>query len=127
MKKELKLIGKKYKLSVLVMFGSNVNGRLHKESDLDIGFFTVRKVDEEKLFLDLMKLFKRADIDLVNLYTHHSPILRFNVLHNGKLLYEARKGLKSNLEWKSYFDYVDFQKYYDMRSALLDKKLKRLV
>ena len=124
MKKELMLIGNKYKLGVLIMFGSNVNGKLHKESDLDIGFLAFKKVDEDKLFIDLMKVFKRTDIDLVNLSRNHSPVLRFNILHNGKALFEAKKGLKSKFEWESYIDYVDFKKYYDLRSEQLDRKIR---
>ena len=123
LKKDIVSVARKYKLKVFVMFGSNVDGGIHKESDLDLGFYSLNKVNEEKLFKDVVRLFHRGDIDLVNLYKNHSPILRYKILHSGKVLFEAKKGLKNKMEWESYFDYMDFKRYYDERSKLLNKKI----
>ena len=73
-----------------------------------------------------MDLFKRADIDLINLKTTHNHSVRYEILSTGKVLFEAEKGLKSKMEWHSYFDFVDFKKYYDLRSKLLDKKIEEM-
>ena len=119
----IKKIAKSHKLKLLVLFGSHANGNNHKNSDLDLAFYSDKKVDEEKLFEELMSLLKRADIDLINLSKAHNHILRYEILSKGKLLYESEKGLKSRMESQSYFDYTDFKKYYDLRSKILDKKI----
>jgi len=124
---ELKKIAGKYQLKVLLAFGSQISKRVHNESDLDLAFLPSKKIDEEKLYKELVHLFKRADIDLINLGTTHNQILRFEILHSGKLLYECQRGVKSTLEWQSYFDYFDFKKYYDLRSSLLDKKIGEMI
>lgn len=120
----IKKIAIKHQLKVLILFGSQLNEKTHPESDLDLSFYSDIKVDEEKLYSDLTHLFKRADIDLINLFTTHNHLLRFEILHNGKVLYEKKPGMKSTLEWQSYFDYQDFKKYYELRSQLLDHRLQ---
>ncbi len=120
---KINLIAKKYKLKLLILFGSQVEEKLHPESDLDLAFYAVQPVDEPKLYDELIDIFKRADIDLVNLYTTHHSALRYEILHTGKVLYEEVMGLKSKLEWQSYFDYVDFQKYYALRGEILNQRL----
>ena len=127
LKKDIVFFARKYKLSLFVMFGSNATGVVHRESDLDLGFYSLQKVNEDKLFKDVAKLFHRADIDLVNIFTNHSPVLRYKILSTGKILFEAKRGLKSKMEWESYFDYIDFKKYYESRSELLNKKIKEFV
>lgn len=121
--KAITKLAKKYHLRLLMLFGSQVDNKIHPESDLDLAFYSSEKIDEQKLYKELVHLFKRADIDLINLFSMHNHFLRFKILNFGKVLYEESPGLKSKMEWESYFDYVDFKKYYDLRSELLDKKL----
>ncbi|MEK6938610.1 MAG: nucleotidyltransferase domain-containing protein [Nanoarchaeota archaeon] len=123
----LKKLSQKHHLKLLVAFGSQVNGRTHRESDLDLAFFPNGNVDEEKLYQELICLFKRADLDLINLATTHNQILRFKVLNSGKVLYEEKIGVKSKMEWQSYFDYYDFKKYFDLRGSILDKKIGEMI
>ncbi|MFH0701382.1 MAG: nucleotidyltransferase domain-containing protein [Candidatus Woesearchaeota archaeon] len=123
----LKKLSQKHNLKLLVAFGSQISGKIHKESDLDLAFFPNGNVDEEKLYQDLVHLFKKADIDLINLATTHNQILRFKILNSGKILYEEETGIKSTMEWQSYFDYCDFKKYFDLRSSILDKKIGEMI
>ena len=122
----IKKIAQKHNLKLLILFGSQVTQNIHPESDIDIAFFADTKVDEEKLYEDLMALLRRADIDLINLYTHHDHLLRYQILSKGVALYEAEKGLMSKMEGDSYIDYMDFKKYDEIRSILLDKKLAEM-
>ena len=119
----IRKIAKKYHLKLLVLFGSSVRGGTHQKSDIDLAFYPSKPVDEEKLYREFVQALKREDIDLVNLATTQDHLVRFEILHTGKVLYEAEKGVKSKMEWQSYFDYVDFKKYYDWRSELIDAKL----
>lgn len=123
----LRRIARKHKLELLLLFGSQARGGTHSQSDLDIAFFSYQKVKEEKLYRDLVELFHRGDIDLINIYTTHSHSLRYEILSKSVILYERKKGLKSKLEGQSFIDYMDFQRYYLLRSKLLDEKIKALV
>ncbi|MDP3990303.1 MAG: nucleotidyltransferase domain-containing protein [archaeon] len=119
-------IARKYNLKLIVLFGSQVQKQIHNESDVDIAFVPSRKIDEEGLYLDLVHAIKRADIDLVNLFTLHNHILRYEILSKGAVLYEIKVGLKSKMEGESFIDYVDFKQYYNLRSKLIDKKILEL-
>lgn len=119
----IRRIAKKYQLKLLVIFGSSVRGGIHQKSDIDLAFYPSKSVDEEKLYGEFVQVLKREDIDLVNLATTQDHLVRFEVLNTGKVLYEAEKGIKSKMEWQSYFDYVDFKKYYNWRSELISAKL----
>ncbi len=125
--KSLEKIAKKYHLRLIVLFGSQASQKISKESDIDLAILPSRTVNEEKLYEELMSLFKRADIDLVNIKKEHNHLLLFEILHKGIVLYEAKPGLKSTLEWQSFIDYVDFQRFFNERSHLLDKKIAALM
>lgn len=125
-KNKIKKIAQKYGLKIVLLFGSQAKGRSHPQSDLDLAFYPQKKVDEQKLYEEFTHLFRRADIDLINFKENHNHLLRYQILSEGIPLYESRPGLKSTMEWQSFFDYVDFKKYYDSLDKLLTKKLKRI-
>ena len=125
-KKLLERVCVKYNLKLLVMFGSQTSKNIHSESDLDLAFFSDKKINEQKLYDDLSIIFNRADIDLINLFTTHNHLLRYEILSKGKVLYEESHGLKIKMEGQSYIDYIDFKPYYELRSLLLDKKLEEM-
>ena len=124
----LKKIARKYNLSLLVMFGSQVKGNSHEKSDFDFAFLPINsKFDYEELFNDLMGLLHSSNIDLINLQTTHNITLRFEILHNCLTIYEASPGLKMTLEWRSYINYVDFKKYFLQRDLVLDQRIEKMV
>jgi predicted nucleotidyltransferase len=125
--KELRKIAVKYKLKVLILFGSQASGKVSKNSDVDLAFYSLHKVNEQALFSDIMAVLKREDIDLVNLAKTHNHIIRYQILSKCKVIFEESKGLANNMKWQSYFDYCDFKKYYELRERLLDKKIADMV
>ena len=79
--------------------------------------------NEQKLYDDLAALFKREDIDVLNLVTTHNHYLRFKILHTGKVVYEEKYGVYDRMKGESYFDYIDFRKYYDLHDKLLSQRI----
>lgn len=118
----------KYKITLIVLFGSYAEGKVREDSDIDIGIYLEDKIsvkEETNLIEDMVHAFKRDNIDLVILNTA-SPVLRFEVVRNGKLLFERTPGdfLQFKLlSMKRYWEYPRFQKYSKM---YMDKKEKRL-
>lgn len=123
----IKKLAKKHKLKLVILFGSATTKNLHPESDIDIAIYPSKKIKEEKLYEDLISIFKRTDLDIINIKKVYNHVLLFEILHKGITLYEATAGFKSTLEWQSYFDYVDFQPYLQQRSLLIDKKIVALM
>ena len=117
---------KVYSPTKIYLFGSSAWGKQTPESDLDLAFFSNKKINEQKLYEDLSAVFKRGDIDLINLFTAHNHLLRYEILSKGKVLYESSPGLKITMEGQSYIDYIDFKPYYEQRSLFLDKKLEEM-
>jgi len=123
----LKKIALKYNLKLLMLFGSQAKNTATKDSDVDLAFYAVHKVDEQALLEELMSALNRGDIDLINLFSTHNHIIRYQILSTGNVIFEQSKGLANNMKWQSYFDYCDFKKYYDLRGRLLDKKIAEMV
>ncbi len=124
--KKILLLAKKHKLKLLILFGSQAQGGTHVGSDVDLAFFPREKIDTERLREDLMRLFKRADLDLIDISATHNHLLRYQIMRHGKVLYEESVGLKSKWEGQSYIDYMDFKCYYEMRSKLLSEKIEAM-
>ena len=98
-KPEIAVLAKKYNLDLVVLFGSQASGRTHAKSDVDIAFSGKGEIDKHKLVLDLDQLFKRDDIETVDL-SKASPTLMRAIVKDGGLLYE--KDTTTFLRWKFY-------------------------
>ena len=79
-----------YDLVLLVTFGSYKTERFTDRSDIDIGYVPRTPLDARKqlgLMGDLVLLFKRDRIDLVDL-SRTNPLLLYEVACNSHVLYE---------------------------------------
>lgn len=124
--KKIRHLAGKYRLRLVVLFGSQVTKAPDEESDIDIAFYPIGNIDEEKLYDDFIQVLRRADLDLINLATTHNHLLRYEILSKGQTLFEAESGIRSTMEWESFIDFTDFQPYYDLRRTLLDQKIAEL-
>ncbi len=102
-KPNIKKLAEQYGLSFVVLFGSQATGALHPKSDIDIAILSKNHVDMLSLTMDFYKLFKREDVEVVNLSTA-SPTLLYVVVRDGKLLFENEQG--AFLKWKLYAIWV---------------------
>lgn len=101
-KEKVKTLAEKYGLSLAVLFGSKATGRTHLKSDVDIAVLSNNKFDS-KIIDDFYDLFKREDVEVVDLATA-SPTLMYVVVRDGKLLYE--KESEAFFNWKLYAMWV---------------------
>jgi predicted nucleotidyltransferase len=113
-KKQLEPIAKKYGLRFIVLFGSVARGKVHEESDIDVGVYTEKPITFNKrlkLWLELCKAFN-AEIDFAVL-NHADPVFGSRVSRDGNLLYEGKKYAWRN--WQSYKtrQYWDTKKFRD--------------
>jgi len=113
---EIVRIAKRYRLSLIYLFGSRANGRATKLSDIDIAILlgNERKINLRKLILnlifDLSQVFHSDRIDLLILNKAGLNI-QYNVVFEGKILYQVNENVRCNYETQVIKLYLDFQKY----------------
>jgi len=108
-------IAEKHGLRLLVLFGSQANGKKHKFSDFDFGFICDKENDYKKrgeLEHDLAKLIHCKFVEVVDL-KKASPFLLKEVVRNNKVFFEKE------------FAYEDFFSYA-VRTHLYANKLFEL-
>ncbi len=92
-------LAKKHRLSLVVLFGSQATKAIHPKSDIDIAVLGTADFDNYKLIDDFQDLFKREDIEIVNM-SEASPTIMYVLVRDGKLLYENTLG--AFMKWKFY-------------------------
>lgn len=92
-------LAKKRDLEFVALFGSQATGATHKRSDIDIAVLGSENLNLSKIIDDFYDLFKRDDVEVVNLGTA-SPTMMYVVVREGRALYEKEKDIFLN--WKFY-------------------------
>lgn len=118
----LRKIAQKYDLRLLLLFGSQVDGRhLHKESDFDVAYLSKRKLDlteEARMMTELAPYFHSENIDLVNL-KNASPLLYYAVFDKCKVLYQEDELLFPTLRVYAFRKFVEMQPIYELQHQRL--------
>ena len=78
-------------VELVIQFGSTVEGRAIRESDVDVAVLCDGPADLDRLFLVLAPELRTARLDLVDL-RRAGPLLAFEVARKGRLLFERRPG-----------------------------------
>lgn len=120
MKLDLIKLAKKYKLSLIVLFGSMADGKIHAESDADLAYLRDKELslkDELNLRASLMKIFQK-EIDLVFI-PKASPLLLREIAVKGRLVY-GNKRVFNEMKINSIKKFIDFEPYFRLREKLLN-------
>lgn len=110
-KRKIEELTKKYNLKLILLFGSQVLRKTHKESDVDLAFLSGRNLSfEEEILLntEFCPIFKTDKVDTVNLRMA-PPLLLKEILDNHKILYQ-----KNPLDF-SIFEVLVLQKYSEAK------------
>ena len=105
-------LAEKYDLSLLILFGSQVTGHTHAESDYDIGYLSKKPLSFGKqgmLISDLMRVVRVQDerlIDLVNLRIA-PPLLLHLATSNAQVLYEEEPTTFVTLQAYAFARYIE--------------------
>lgn len=120
-------IAKKHKIKLILMFGSQVNKKIHKMSDIDIGILLERNNFSFKkhfsLLEDLQKIFpgKKLDLAIIN---NADPLFLKKILENCQLLYGKKREL-AKLKLYSFHQFCDYQKYFNLEKEFVHRFLKQ--
>lgn len=116
------------KIAFAYIFGSCAKGELKNTSDIDFAIYLYGHLDADK-YLDLkMKLTEagKREVDLVILNTA-SPLLKFEIYKNHKLIFTRDRLLESNYKIRVLFEFNDMKKYLDLSYKKLIERLKKEV
>jgi len=119
-KTKIKKIAKKYKLKLVIAFGSFVTGNMHSESDIDIAVMPKNELNYKKFFSlvsELGKVFTDRKIDM-SLLNRANPLLLYKICSNPILLYGNARDF-SNLRIYSFKNYIDYQPYFRMEKKFV--------
>jgi len=130
--KEIEKASEKERVVLVYLFGSEVRGTSHKESDVDIGILFDKKVDpkdylgsEGRLIEFFSGIFLKKEINIVNLNIS-SPLLKQVAILEGKLLYLRSETDRILFQIKILREYEDYLHLNNIYNQFLDLKLKSL-
>jgi len=110
-------------LKLALLFGSAVSEKTHKQSDTDLAFLFDNPIDILALTNRVIRLLHTDRIDVVDL-KRASPLLRFSIAKNSRLLYEREKGAFNQFYSLAFRMYVDAKKLRDARATAIQRFLK---
>lgn len=126
LKKAVGKLVEKYRLDLVVLFGSQVRGKTHRESDIDIGVFADRllgPMEVARLYTDLTQEAQMGNIEVVDL-KNAPPLLLRNVARQSILLYEREPHLFARM--KLYFIKLFFETrpLYEARQLRVERFIR---
>ena len=116
---KIKHIFKENKVIFSYLFGSQVNGKKGKLSDIDIAVYLDDNLPEKQRFnkklsisAGLSGLLKREDIDIVVL-NDAFPLLEHRILKYGKIIFSIDEKKRIGYEVRATMRYLDFKPFID--------------
>ncbi len=116
-------ISKKFEIDLLVLFGSFATGDNNQNSDIDLAYFSKKKINDKDFVYEIIKQTNLDNIDIVEIKNTNSVELNWNIFKNGIKIYQSTPSLFDNLLTQSFINYVDFKKYLEVRDKILDNKI----
>lgn len=117
---------KRSSCGVVYLFGSQVSGKTHARSDYDIAVYfdekdVVKRHDTLfELAGEISRVFQSDDIDIHSLNDLENPLLKYNIIAKGKVVFE-REPYRVIIEPRilnDYFDFICHLKKYNLTKAL---------
>jgi len=120
---KIKEIAQKYNLEMVLLFGSQVNGRAKPDSDVDIAY-SVRKLlsVSEKIDLnnDLCNFFKKDIIDQIDIRSAN-PLLLHEISTNCKLLFGQEIDY-IKFRTRAFRVFIDSASLFRLQDILIEKR-----
>jgi predicted nucleotidyltransferase len=115
----------KYQIELILVFGSQVQGTVHPESDVDIAVYSKHVLTEaEKINItyELCNILQTEKVDLVDIKTA-SPLLKKKIFENYTVLHQKDALLLYQLELASLYEYKESEVLYQIRRERLQESI----
>ncbi|MBI4602785.1 MAG: nucleotidyltransferase domain-containing protein [Planctomycetes bacterium] len=127
---KLEELFKSRRVRLAYLFGSQVSGRLHSESDVDVAVLFDASLSpdarfDERLVLigELCRILGTDHVDLAVL-NEAPPLLAFEVLRNGKLLYSASEDDRVEFQVRTVREYEDTEPLRKLLAEAMEERVK---
>ena len=125
-KPQIKDLAEKYGLSLLMLFGSQVTGKTHKESDFDIAYLADKKLsfeDEGRIIIEIAKIIGVRDERLVNLCNikESGALLLKEIFDRHQVLFYADRNVYDSYKIFSVKNFIESCPLFDLRDFLIKK------
>ncbi len=127
-KPEVRKLAHKYRLSLVVLFGSQVSGRTHPKSDVDFAFLSEKRmnlIEIAKMHMAFSQKLKLKNLELVDLKTAQ-PLLLKQVAKQSVLLYEKEPLVFANFKIYALKCFMKAKKLFDLRKSSLNRFLQKI-
>ncbi len=127
-KTRLDKIRKKYNLSLILLHGSQVDGKIHPKSDVDIA--VVKNDDNQTLKLfefikDMSNALKSDRIDVSDL-THGDPLFLYSVAKKSRLISGLERDYSALIKL-AYFKYCDYLPFFKKEREFVIERINTYV
>ena len=111
------------KLEAVYLFGSQVTGRVHRESDIDVAILAGAPISPEVRLevLEDLSVQLRSDVDLVDLRSA-STVMQTQVVSTGAVLFEREAAVRHRFEMQTLSAYALLN---EERAAILEQVHRR--
>lgn len=126
-KEKIKKIAQKYNLEMVLLFGSQVNGRAKQDSDIDIAYSAQKLLStDEKIDLnnDLCDFFKKDIVDQVDI-KNANPLLLYEISQNSKLIF-GKEIDYIKFRTRAFRVFIDSRSLFKLKEFLIKKRQKFL-
>lgn len=124
-------IFQKHDISIAFIFGSYAKGQARNDSDIDIGVVFEKKYSpavffqkEIALSANISEILHIDTVDLINLKTVVSPVLKHNVVFEGKLLFAKDEKKLFQLQKEVLQEFEDTKHLRQVQYEYLKKHIK---
>ena len=126
-KLKIEKIAKKFRLKLVIIFGSFANGKNKEGSDLDIAVLGSRGVsfDEQIGLINGFSIIFNKNVDL-SILNNANPLLLFEASKNSILLYGSRAEF-AKFKLYAFNVYNDYAPYFEMEKNLNKKIINAYV
>ncbi len=126
-KKKIKKVAEKYRLKLVILYGSRARGTEKETSDIDIAVLGTNPLDFDAVLSimgELSAVFKSDAIDVKSLH-FTDPFFRYQVTKDGVLLFGRERDFVS---FKAYAfrDYIDSQSLLKLKEKLVRERVRYL-
>ncbi len=125
-KNNIAKLAKKYDLKLIILFGSSVDGKKHKNSDIDLGILSEKRNLSDSLLnviADLISVFGNQ-VDVANL-DYANPLLLHQVSKNSELIFGKEVDFQK-FKLYAFHRYNDYQPYFKLEQQTNQKVIKKL-
>lgn len=127
-KVEIDRIAKDYGLKLVLLFGSEVSGKLHQGSDLDVAvLFQNQETANDRVFeliAEMQVVFPEREVD-IGLINSADPLFLKKILEDCELLSGEPRSL-SELKMYAFRRYIDHKRFLKMEEQYIKQLLERL-